>query len=294
MDPAVDLVPARLRRARAIVRRSAGVRPPPSLLRLEEAIRDPDLSMPQLARLVEANPSLAARVLRMANSALYAPSQPVTDLARAVTILGLTVLRQLVLTTIVLARGTGWRSPHQALAVARTMANAVRTAAAARALAQMAAAADPDEAFAAALLHDVGHLELVDEIGDPYAAYLLGGPALLEDLSPELALAGVTHQEVGLAFGWEWGLPHPLTSVMATHHEGSAEVLPALVAIAERLVHGVAHAGLPADPRWEEVASAAEAGLVRLGLSRGAWEAVLPRLRGEWASLLDLFDLVAG
>jgi HD-like signal output (HDOD) protein len=98
-------------RAREILRKAHAVSPSPSLLRIEEQIRRGDGSSRQLASLIEGSPALAARVLRMANSAFYAPIDQVSSLSRAVTMLGETVIRQLVLTSLVLSRGAGKRSP---------------------------------------------------------------------------------------------------------------------------------------------------------------------------------------
>src|SRR5204863_4929435 len=121
-------------RAREILRRAHAVSPSPSLLRVEDHIRRGDSSARQLGQLIEGSPALAARVLRMANSAFYAPIEPVSSLGRAVAMLGETVIRQLVLTSLVLSRRAASRSPREALAAARVMGDAVRTATVARAL----------------------------------------------------------------------------------------------------------------------------------------------------------------
>ena len=128
---------SRTDRAREILRKAHAVSPSPSLLRIEEQTRRGDGSSRQLASLIEGSPALAARVLRMANSAFYAPLDQVSSLNRAVTMLGETVIRQLVLTSLVLSRRSGLRSPEEALATARVMGDAVRAAAICRALAEM-------------------------------------------------------------------------------------------------------------------------------------------------------------
>ncbi|MGD0020084.1 MAG: HDOD domain-containing protein [Candidatus Limnocylindrales bacterium] len=84
-----------LDRARQIVQHAHAISPSASLLRLEQQLRQGDSNARQLARLIDGSPALAARVLRMANSAFYAPAEPVTTLSRAVALLGDTVLRQL-------------------------------------------------------------------------------------------------------------------------------------------------------------------------------------------------------
>jgi len=90
-----------LDRARQIVQHAHAISPSASLLRLEQQLRQGDSNARQLAKLIDGSPALAARVLRMANSAFYAPAEPVTTLSRAVALLGDTVLRQLVLTSLI-------------------------------------------------------------------------------------------------------------------------------------------------------------------------------------------------
>ena len=63
-----------LDRARQIVQHAHAISPSASLLRLEQQLRQGDSNARQLAKLIDGSPALAARVLRMANSAFYAPT----------------------------------------------------------------------------------------------------------------------------------------------------------------------------------------------------------------------------
>jgi HD-like signal output (HDOD) protein len=278
-------------RAREILRRAHAVSPSPSLLRIEEHIRRGDHSARQLASLIEGSPAVAARVLRMANSAFYAPLEPVVSLNRAVAMLGETVIRQLVLTSLVLSRRASTRTPREALAAARIMGDAVRTATVARALAEMSRLAPRDDAFVAALLHDLGHVYLLDEVGEPYAVYLLESSAA-DGLFREIALAGTTHQDLGAAFAYDWNLPESVAQVLEEHHSPEANSLPAIVHAADLLIQQSAH--VPADDLAAEAQSiAVETALQWIGLERSAWETRVDAVREEYASLLTLFDTVA-
>ena len=212
-----------LDRARQIVQHAHAISPSASLLRLEQQLRQGDSNARQLAKLIDGSPALAARVLRMANSAFYAPAEPVTTLSRAVALLGDTVLRQLVLTSLIVSRRAGNRSPREALAAARLTGDAVRAAVVGKILAQMSRAADPDTAFAAGLLHDLGHVYLLDDVGERYASYLLDPHAhdarnAAGQLEMEIELAGTTHQDVGAVFAYEWNLPPVIARVLWDHH----------------------------------------------------------------------------
>lgn len=280
----------RLDRAREIVRRSHAVSPSPSLLRLEENLRTGDTNARRLVLLIESSPALAARVLRMANSAFYAPREPVVSLNRAVTILGDTVLRQLVLTSLIMSRHDARRSPRQALAAARLMGDAVRSAVVARTLADMTRLADRDGAFSAALLHDLGHVYLLDEVGDAYADHLLEPDEPQGSLAAEIAMAGTTHQEVGAVFAYEWNLPSTVSKVLAGHHQPEPRTLPAIIHASDWLVRELNNAALT-DP--ETISAAVDDALKDLGLDRARWSERVPLVRGEYAELLSIFEAVA-
>jgi HD-like signal output (HDOD) protein len=278
--------PPTLDRAREVLRRAHAVTPSRSLLRLEDTLRKGDASTKQLAQLIEGSPALAARVLRMANSSFYAPAEPVVSLGRAVPMLGHTVLRQLVLATLVLSRQETGRSTRQGVAAARLTGNAVRAAVVARALAAASRLCAPDDAFSAGLLHDLGHVYLLDDTGDAYAAYLVD-EAPADPLARELELTGTTHQDVGLAFSYDWNLPPTLAGVMRAHHSPEPKTLSAVVSAADALVAEVHH---PSAEGPEAAVAISDAALATIGVTRDAWEAVAPQVRADYAELLTVFE----
>ncbi len=277
-----------LQRAREIVRRAHALEPSPSLLRIESRLRSGDASARELGRLVEGSPALAARTLRMANSAFYAPMDPVVSLNRAVAILGDLVLRQLVLTSLVVARGAGRRSPRQALAPAHLTADAARGAIVARRLAQLGRVIPPDEAFVAGLLHDLGHIYLLDVIGDRYAEYLLAAATGQTLPEHEIEIAATTHQEVGAVFAYEWSLPAAIAGVLLAHHVPTGPTLSGIVASADVIV---ARLTRPADPEEAEAADyEIEDALDAVGVDPATWDDLLPEIRREIEELLEVFD----
>ena len=277
--------PDSLDRAREVLRRAHAVTPSRSLLRLEDALRKGDASTKQLAQLIAGSPALAARVLRMANSSFYAPIEPVVGLSRAVPMLGHTVLRQLVLATLVLSRQETGRSTRQGVAAARLTGNAVRAAVVARALAASTRIAPADDAFSAGLLHDLGHIYLLDDTGDTYAAYLVDSTEA--DLDHELELTGTTHQHVGVAFAYDWNLPPTLATVLSAHHAPEPRSLAAIVAASDVLVAEV-HQPSPDGP--EAAVATSDAALEAIGMTRDAWIAIEPAVRADYAELLTVFE----
>lgn len=78
---------------------------PRHYLALTELLRDPDATAARIAEVVGQDPTLAARVLRLSNSAYYSGGREVADLRTAITRLGQNALRQLVLASEVFSAG---------------------------------------------------------------------------------------------------------------------------------------------------------------------------------------------
>jgi HD-like signal output (HDOD) protein len=279
--------------ARRVVRRADVMGPSASLFRLEDRLRHGDTSALQLGHLIEGSPALAARVLRLANSAYYAPSEPVVSLRRAVILLGDTVLRQLVLTSLISSRRATARTPRQSLAAARLLGDAVRSAVVCRTLAAVTRLVGQDDAFVAGLLHDLGHIYLLDDDDDRYAGYLLGVDDHLDGLANELVLRGTTHTHVGAAFADTWHLPGSVKEVLAGHHDPAPGTLSAIVRVSDWLVCELdppASLDTPSADAPGTVSERVESGLAMIGLERAVWAARVPVVREEYSDLLTLFD----
>lgn len=147
---------------------------PNQYLALTRLLRDPDVSAARIAALIGEDPALAAQVLRMTNSAYYSAGREITDLRTAVTRLGQSALRQLVLASEVFFVGS-----HSAEAKGMRE-RALRIS---RLASELLAGPSADLAATAGLLAEVGLLlpqqAHVDESGTvaPHnvaGAYLLG------------------------------------------------------------------------------------------------------------------------
>lgn len=196
----------------------------PSLaLRILDLVRDPDVEVAELARTVETDPALSAGVLVLANSVVYRGVAEVRTVKEAVARLGLSEVARLssALATRSLYRadlraefeifGPVWnRLFYHALTVAR----------AASELARLRKLGDPDQAFAAGLLHDVGKSIAMRS----FATLVLEGQVAGYDGPSIDRILHQVHVEVGAAVHEEWKLPAHLRRVAAEHH--AAAVAP--------------------------------------------------------------------
>ncbi len=136
-------------------------------LRVQRALDDPDSSMDQLARLVQADPLLAARVVAVANSVIYNRSgRSITDVKSAVSRIGLNTLRVLAAAVVVRQmEGMARTDEHRRLAL-RLWEHTAHVAALCQVIARRVTRVNPDTAFFAGIIHEVGGFYLISRATD--------------------------------------------------------------------------------------------------------------------------------
>jgi putative nucleotidyltransferase with HDIG domain len=200
---------------------SALVSPPEIVLRLRQAMDSPDSSSDNLAAIVMQDPNLSARILHMANSAMYGLNHRVETVSRAISIIGQRALYHLALA--VTASQTFSRMPSELVNIGVFWRHSVFTALIARNLAQRCRVLHPERLFVAGLLHDLGSLVLYQRFPDILRDSLLAARGNEEVLvQQERELLGFDHAEVGGALLELWGLPENLQQAVAYHHRPGA------------------------------------------------------------------------
>ena len=178
-----------------------------------ELTGNPELDTRALKECIENDPALSAKILRVVNSSLMGLSQEVRDLNQALALLGTKPLKLLVL---------GFSLPERLFGdveedvLGRYWRETLTKAVACREMAQQLWAVPGDEAFMAGLLHDIGVLVLIKQIGKPYLEFLErtahenGNRAQLE-----LDALGFHHTTLSAHLLDHWGLPKSLTNAIA-------------------------------------------------------------------------------
>jgi putative nucleotidyltransferase with HDIG domain len=166
------------------------------------------LPMEELLRLVETEPALAAAVLRAANAGLRAEGATMS-LYEASARLGADALRD-----IIARDGADKQRGHEAEAL---HGHSRRCAAAAMLLAEKTGAHNPDEAYTAGLLHDLGEALLRSLFPEEAESITwLGHPFAVEK---EIAAFGVDHAQVGQWILDACGVPATRSFAIQAHHD---------------------------------------------------------------------------
>jgi len=148
-------------------------------LKVQRVLDDPDCSLDQLAKLVQADPLLAARVVAMANSVIFNRSgRTLTDIKSAVSRIGLNTLRALAASVVVRQmEGMARTGEHKQLAV-KLWEHTAHVAALCQVIARRVTRVNPDTAFFAGIVHEVGGFYLI--------SLAAGYPGLLEGANGSL------------------------------------------------------------------------------------------------------------
>jgi putative nucleotidyltransferase with HDIG domain len=235
----------------------------------------------ELITIIERDQALTGKMLRLANSAFFGQSRRVATIPRAVVLLGFSTVRNLALGVKV------WDALGSGIARNRLeelWLHAVAVAAATKAIAARLRTGDPDEAFTAALLHDVGRLVLAMRFRDDYWR-AVGGSAESEPVAAmEAASFGIDHAEVG---GWileAWSLPPAIVEAVRQHHADDPR--PGLAGLLRTIDRLVAWTDLPTGTLRVEADALLEQTAAR-GITRAVWEETVTQLResDELASL---------
>lgn len=266
--------------------------------RLLRMLEDPEFEVAAVARVIEEDPALTARVLRAANGAMFTLRQPCRHVSHAITMLGARTMGELAA-----AAAAADLFTRRGLE-GRLRTHAVATAAVARDLATQLGRPTRD-LFLSGLLHDVGKLVLLQGAGEErygteglrYATLLAlradvaGGTWLLEQAS-----LGFDHAALGQAALEAWNIPSPIPAVVGWHHDvpralrggGHEAELVCMLRIADALSH--LFDGPLRDDTTALTLLREPAALSGLGLTIDDLERAMPRLRCVHANAAGMLD----
>lgn len=215
-----------------------GLRPFPAVVqRVMEYVRRPDFDGRRLQLMIEEDPALSAKVLRVANSAAFAGSQPVSSIRDAAVRLGARAISDVTASIAAMAmfqdvKGQGRTVRDHMVATAMVM----------RVLSSRNESAAP-AAYITGLLHDLGKLLLLQTEDASYEELLSKSSSPDETHLRERELLGYDHAVLAGHTLKQWGLPDPIPRIVAWHHQpsrayeegGEVGVTVALLRVADQL-----------------------------------------------------------
>lgn len=186
---------------------------PEIYLRVSELLENEDSTSAQIGQLVETDPALTTRILKMVNSAFYGFPHEIATISQSISILGRDRLRQILIGSML--GGVFGKMGSHVISLNDFWYDSVKTAILARYLCRESRNSDQAETiFTAGLLHKIGKLILAQRLPDEYMRVQITAEA--ENLGVfelEQRIIGFTHCDVGAAFIGKWGLPQILSDI---------------------------------------------------------------------------------
>jgi putative nucleotidyltransferase with HDIG domain len=184
-------------------------------------VEDPDSSVEDLRRVLENDPALAARILKLANSAIFGFSRRIETLQHAISLVGFRSVKTMVMAASIKGVFKRFGLTERMLWEHSTMAGAVASQLAGYGEIDI----DREEAFTVGLLHDLGKIALNNTCEKEYnevvsRVYNDG----LSFVAAEREIFGFDHAELGALVASKWKLSQRLETAIRCHHS-PAEML---------------------------------------------------------------------
>ncbi|VAX07070.1 hypothetical protein MNBD_GAMMA25-779 [hydrothermal vent metagenome] len=198
--------------------------------RLLALLQDTDITMAALTTEISKDQALTARVLRIANSPFYGMSSHIDNLQQAGTLLGLHTIHGII--TAVGIIGHFPPQENQRFDCYSFWLHSIGTGCCAQVIARHTGL-DPEQAFTAGLLHDIGKLVLAAYFEDNFSRVLAWRDkhdCLIREA--EESVLGFDHTKIGARVAQHWKLPKLLVNAIHFHH-----ALPDKITLLAELVH---------------------------------------------------------
>lgn len=212
--------------------------PPAIAVRILNEVQQEEPSLNELAGIIASDPALTAKMLRVANSGFYALKYEVSSIEKALTVLGVNILKNIALSFVIAQEMRGpqdqgfdfdyfWRRSVTAAVAAELLADQIGHRS--------------DDTFVTALLTDIGILILHQSMPEEYL-HVFEEKKLSGDSAAEVEsrMLGINHCEMGSGILERWELPDSIYQPIRYHHDpqaAGAEFRPAaeILQIADRL-----------------------------------------------------------
>lgn len=215
---------------------------PQAGLKLMRLMEDPDGNAHDVVKVVETDPTLSAKLLRICNSAAFGVRQRVNSVEQAVFVRGFAEVQRL---AVALSFGRVMSKPLDGCGHGETFwMHSLLVAFGAESLARSAAQFknDSSAAYTAGLLHDIGKLVLDSALNDELRGAIHD---MIESdgcsrVHAEKCVLGLDHADVGASLLEKWQLPACLVEAVRNHHRPVCKpepMLSAFVHIANCMAH---------------------------------------------------------
>ena len=191
--------------------------PPEMVVKILSAVQNDDAAFSKLGEIISADPILTAKILKVANSSLYTKNCAITNIYRAMSVLGTNSVKNIALSFVIVA-ALG-NKEQNSFDFDHFWRRSITAAVSAELLSKMLQYQD-NNLFVTALLQNIGVLVISLTKGEEYDILLKDARLSNVDLLDlEKDKYGFDHQQVGYALLISWDLPDPISEPIFFHHQ---------------------------------------------------------------------------
>ncbi len=192
---------------------------PQSVQRIMDLTSDINCSPRALVNVIQNDPVLMMRILKLVNSSYFGLSQKITSVNHAVVYIGINTVKNVALSTAAL--GILPRKNSAGFNIDKFFTHSLSTATVAKMLAKKLNISETESSdfFMCGLLHDFGKIVFTSFLPEEYRQTLL---IAIEQAIPlhdaEMRIIGTDHTQVGSLLAEKWGLPSSTVECIRNHH----------------------------------------------------------------------------
>lgn len=258
-------------------------------IRLTKLISDENSTMQDFEKMIKMDPTLVLRLLRVVNSSYYALRQKVDSIARAVVIIGMNNLRNMIVTEAL--KDIFKESQEQgAFSRNRLWLHCAAVSICSQMISERIFGQNGENAFLCGILHDIGMIVEDQTAHDLFnhacKAYAQDSGTIIDH---EKEIIGTDHCEVGHLLAKEWKLPLEVQEGIKQHHKSLKEVSPSsitgIIQISEYIVSKLNYTAMPG---MNTMLSSPLAAHIRENV--GEYKALVKDLPDEMSRARDLYE----
>ena len=188
------------------------------ITRLLNIMNDPRSTAKDLTDIIQVDPPLTAKVLKLANSAYFSPREKISEIKKAIIYIGFNNLKEILLSQKVVEI---FKSEETIEGYSRNQLwrHSVAVALMGKMIYRREFGLPGENVYAAGLMHDIGIIAIDQFLQDPFRKILhLSKEKRLPLSQAEKEVIGFTHADIGEAIGANWNLSPEITVPIGYHH----------------------------------------------------------------------------
>jgi putative nucleotidyltransferase with HDIG domain len=257
-------------------------------IRLTRLIADENSTMQDFESMIKMDPTLVLRILRVANSPYFGLRQKVNSISRAVVIIGINNLRNMIVTDS-LKNIFKETQTHAVFSRNRLWLHCAAVAICSQMIMERILGQNGEDAFLCGILHDIGmivedqtahdlFIEACESHGDDSPSFIFC----------EKNIIGTDHCEIGYLLAKDWQLPAEICAGIQRHHQTLDQISPSsITAVIQMAEYIVSRLNYPAIPGMKALLSPSLAAHIRNNVKE--YKALARDLPDEMSKAKDLY-----